>query len=98
MLNEDDISWKFTPRSKKLLALAARIAKEWEHSYVGCEHILAAFNRIDGPINSLIKDKEITEELVKRAAGLIPPEITAQEKLELLKQQIAHLDGYMRNL
>lgn len=97
MITEDS-TCIFTPRSKKLLALAARIAKEWGHSYVGCEHILAAFNRIDGPANEIIKSKEITEDFVKTQIGLIASEITAQEKLDLLKQQIARLDGYMKNL
>jgi ATP-dependent Clp protease ATP-binding subunit ClpC len=83
----------YTPRVKKVLALASREAKALNHTYVGTEHILLGLLREgDGVAAKVLKNldvdieqcrQEILKELDPNLAGeesSIPPEASSGEK------------------
>src|SRR5271170_418767 len=75
----------YTPRVKKVLALAGKEAKSLNHSYVGTEHILMGLLR-EGEAGRVMKNLEVDIERTKNEImkeldpNFTPPESEQQEQ------------------
>src|SRR5438093_4421176 len=82
----------YTPRVKKVLALAGKEAKSLNHSYVGTEHILLGLLREgEGVAARVLKNLEIdiertrNEILKELDPNFTPPELDQEAKAESRK-------------
>src|SRR6202047_547325 len=85
----------YTPRVKKVLALAAKEAKALNHTYVGTEHILLGLLREgDGVAARVLKNLDIdpartrNEILKELDPNFRPPESEAQSRQEGAKKDV----------
>ncbi len=78
----------YTPRVKKVLALAGKEAKALNHSYVGTEHILLGLLREgDGVAARVLKDLEVDiEQARQEVLKELDPNYTASEESQPLSE------------
>ena len=82
---------KFTPRAKKALDQAKRIAKKQNTAYIGTEHILAGLLREDtGVASQVLQGNGVSlEHLMELISDLIAPQsdVTLQDMEDILQKQ-----------
>ncbi len=79
----------YTPRVKKVLALAAKEAKNLNHTYVGTEHILLGLLREgDGVAARVLKNLDVDIELTRQEIlKELDPNFAAQEEQSSIPQE-----------
>lgn len=55
---------KFTDRARKAMAFASQIAQEWQHEYIGPEHMLLGCIKVGGMCESILKYHKISPNLI----------------------------------
>ena len=80
-----------TPRVKKTLVLAKRIAVECGHNYIGTEHVVMALFEMDGIGAQILIASGANKEKAEAEWARIRNPIQAQ--IDALKAKIAELEG-----
>lgn len=56
---------RFTDGARHLVVQAQHEARQLGHNYIGCEHLLLAATRADGPAGTVLRDQGVTPERVE---------------------------------
>jgi ATP-dependent Clp protease ATP-binding subunit ClpA len=56
---------RFTDAARHLVVQAQHEARRFGHNYIGCEHLLLAATRADGPAGAVLRDQGVTPERVE---------------------------------
>ena len=86
----NETSIPLTPRAKKILALAVKIAQDLEHAYVGTEHLLLALIKEEqGLAGSLLKQLGLDFNEARQAIlEEIHPNLDDEKVNDLIKEEI----------
>lgn len=84
IMDQETISIPFTPRAKKVLALAIKTAREYGHKFVGVEHMLSGMIREkEGIACRLLDQSGLTEECIVTLCQWEKPAMSAEDQREL---------------
>jgi ATP-dependent Clp protease ATP-binding subunit ClpA len=56
---------RFTDGARRVVVQAQHEARRFGHNYIGCEHLLLAATRADGPAGTVLRDQGVTPERVE---------------------------------